>query len=202
MIINSGTINRHRFGPKPSLWAMDDWVLWYMVIQLLNKFRGKVLCSAGIGSGYLKREDAKKHIYIKGKTNESYRMRNGGKLNLPIYYRSKLFTEEEREKLFLDKIEKGIVYVLGIKIDLKTEESRYMGVLVSERERCERLYHDNPKDWDKRKYLNRLKKQKQWIESKATKVAEKEKRKEERKQEQFNKDIDLFANLYFNQNYT
>ena len=77
-----------------------------------------------------------------------------------------------------------------------------MGVLISERDRCERLYHDNPKDWDKRKYLNKLKKQKQWEESKATMVAEKEKRKEERKQEQFNKDIDLFANLYFNQNYT
>ena len=77
-----------------------------------------------------------------------------------------------------------------------------MGVLISERERCERLYYDNPKDWDERKYHNRLKKQRQWIESKATKVAEKEKRKEEKKQEQFNKDIDLFANLYFNQNYT
>ena len=60
--------------------------------------------------------------YRDWETNESYRMRNGGKLNLPIYYRNKLFTEEEREKLFLDKIEKGIVYVLGIKIDLKTEE--------------------------------------------------------------------------------
>ena len=82
------------------------------------KFRGKVLCSAGIGVGYLKREDAKRHVYIPGKTNESYRMRNGGKLNLPIYYRNKIFTEREREKLFLDKIEKGIVYVLGIKINL------------------------------------------------------------------------------------
>ena len=51
-------------------------------------------------------------------------MRNGGKLNLPIYYRNKLFTEEEREKLFLEKIETGIIYVLGTKIDLKTEESR------------------------------------------------------------------------------
>ena len=77
-------------------------------------------------------------------------MRNGGKLNLHIYYRNKIFTEEEREKLFLDKSEKGIVYILGIKIDLKTEDLRYSGVLVSERERCERLYHDNPKDWDKR----------------------------------------------------
>ena len=41
-----------------------------------------------------------------------------------------------------------------------------MGVLVSERERCERLYHDNPKEWEDRKYLNRLKKQRQWTESK------------------------------------
>ena len=129
-------------------------------------------------------------------------MKNGGKLNLPIYYRNKIFTEEEREKLFLDKIEKGIVYVLGHKLDLKQEYEHYMTVLVQERERCEKLYHDNPKDWEDRKYLNRLKKQRQWTESKATMVAEKEKRKEERKQEQFNRDIDLFANLYFNQNHT
>ena len=162
------------------------------------KFRGKGLCSAGIGAGYLKREDAKRHVYKPGKTNESYRMRNGSKLNLPIYYRNKLFTEKEREKLFLDKIEKGIVYVLGIKIDLKTEESRYMGVLTSERERCERLYHDNPKDWDKEKYINRLKKQKQWTESKATNVAEKLKKKEEKNQNRFNKDIDSYAKIYYN----
>ena len=46
------------------------------------EFVGKVLCSRGIGAGYLKREDAKRHVYIKGKTNESYRMKNGGRLNL------------------------------------------------------------------------------------------------------------------------
>ena len=114
------------------------------------KFRGKVLCSAGIGSGYLKREDAKRHTYIPGKTNESYRMRNGGKLNLPIYYRNKIFTEQEREKLFLDKIEKGIVYVLGQKLDMKNDQQHYLAVLIQERERCERLYHDNPKDWNER----------------------------------------------------
>ena len=55
-----------------------------------------------------------------------------------------------------------------------------MGVLISERERCERIYYDNPKDWDERKYANRLKKQRQWIESKATKVAEKLKEKEKK----------------------
>ena len=125
-----------------------------------------------------------------------------GKHDIANYRLFYFNNEEEREKLFLDKIEKGIVYVLGIKIDLKTEESRYMGVLVGERERCERLYHDNPKEWEERKYLNRLKKQRQWTESKATMVAEKERKKEERKQEQFNKDIDIFANLYYTQYYT
>ena len=121
------------------------------------KFRGKVLCSAGIGAKYVTSEDGKRHKYKQGETNESYRTRNGQKLNLPIYYRNKIFTEEEREKLLLEKINKGIVYVMGQKI--KIEDYRhYMGVLLAERHRCEQIYHDNPKDWDDRKYLNRLKK--------------------------------------------
>ena len=73
-----------------------------------------------------------------------------------------------------------------------------MGVLVSERERCERIYYDNPKDWDKRKYLNKLKKQRQWTETEATIVAEKLKKKEKENENRFNNDIDLFTNLYYN----
>ena len=69
-------------------------------------FVGQILCSKGIGAGYIKRDETKKHKYKKGETNERYRTRTGIKLNLPIYYRSKLFTEEERELIFLDKIEK------------------------------------------------------------------------------------------------
>ena len=46
------------------------------------------------------------------------------------YFVTLTIDDEDLEKIFLEKIEKGIVYVLGIKIDLKTEESRYMGVLV------------------------------------------------------------------------
>ena len=83
---------------------------------------------------------------------------------------------------------------------MKNDQQHYLTVLVQERERCERLYYDNPKEWDERKYLNRIKKQHQWVETKATKVAEKLKKKEERSENRFNKDIDLFANLYFNQN--
>ena len=49
----------------------------------------------------------------KGKTIETYRLKNGAKINLPIYYRNQLFSEEEREMLFLDKIEKGSYIVTG-----------------------------------------------------------------------------------------
>ena len=101
-------------------------------------FIGKVLCSKGIGAGYVNRDDAKKHIYKPGKTIETYRLRNGSKINLPIYYRNQLFTEEEREALFLDKIEKGIIYVMGQKVHRDDEE--YYLKLLEEGRKTERLH--------------------------------------------------------------
>lgn len=122
-------------------------------------FIGKVLCSKGIGRGYTKREDAKNHVYKKGKTIEYYRLRNGSKINLPIYYRNQLFTEEEREMLFLDKIEKGIIYVMGQKVHRDNEEE-YLALLEEGRRTEQRLYGNHVQEWEKEKYLNRLRKQK------------------------------------------
>lgn len=121
-------------------------------------FIGKVLCSKGIGAGYTKREDANNHKYTKGKTNETYRLRNGAKINLPIYYRNQLFSEEEREKLFLDKIEKGIIYVMGQKVH-RDDEAEYLGLLEEARKTEQRLYGTHKEEWEKQKYLNRLRRQ-------------------------------------------
>ena len=74
-----------------------------------------ILCSAGIGENYLSRSDSKLNRFRGKQTTETYRLRNGTKLNLPIYYRNKLYTDEEREQLFLNKIEKGKVWILGQK---------------------------------------------------------------------------------------
>lgn len=52
-------------------------------------FRGKILCSAGLGKGYLERIDAKRNAFKGKETNETYRLRNGQKINLPQYYRNK-----------------------------------------------------------------------------------------------------------------
>ena len=85
-------------------------------------FEGVILTSAGIGNGYLKKTGAVDNRYKREKTNENYRLPNGFKVNLPIYYRNKIYTEEERENLWLNKIEKGEIYIRGIKYECKTEE--------------------------------------------------------------------------------
>lgn len=122
-------------------------------------FTGKVLCSKGIGAGYVKRDDAKKHTYKPGETIETYRLRNGSKINLPIYYRNQLFTEEEREALFLDKIKKGIIYVMGQKVH-RDDEEYYLRLLDEGRKTECRLYGYNLQNWEEQKYLSRLKRQK------------------------------------------
>ena len=107
-----------------------NYITKYMLkVDIENKnFRGKVLCSAGIGKGYTERYDAKRHKYKKNETIEYYTTRTGIKLNLPIYYRNKLFTDEERELIFLDKIERGIIYVMGQPVN-KDDEEYYIALL-------------------------------------------------------------------------
>ena len=73
-------------------------------VDTVNKgYKPKILCSKGIGSGYLKRIDSKINAYREGETKEYYRTKSGHKINLPIYYRNNLYTDEEREKLWLKK---------------------------------------------------------------------------------------------------
>ena len=122
-------------------------------------FIGKVLCSKGIGKGYTERTDANKHKYKKGETIETYRLRNGAKINLPVYYRNQLFTEKERELLFIDKIEKGIIYVMGQPVH-RDDEEYYLKLLDEGRKTEQQLYGHNIQNWEQQKYLSRLRRQK------------------------------------------
>ena len=86
------------------------------------------------------RKSRSKKTYLqKGKTIETYRLRNGAKINLPIYYRNQLFSEEEREMLFLDKIEKGIIYVMGQKVH-RNDEKYYLKLLEEGRRKEQMIY--------------------------------------------------------------
>lgn len=125
-------------------------------------FSPTILCSAGIGEKYLSRSDSELNRFRGKQTTETYRLRNGTKLNLPIYYRNKLYTDEEREQLFLNKIEKGVVWVLGQKVNIADEET-YFQLLKQAQKDCQRLHGDDPVQWEEAKYERRLQKQRRGL---------------------------------------
>lgn len=87
----------------------------YKTDEVHKHFKGKVLCSQGIGRGYIERIDSKKNKYKRNETNEKYQTRNGQKMDLPIYYRNAIYSDEEKEKLWLEKLDKDERWVMGEK---------------------------------------------------------------------------------------
>jgi len=101
-----------------------NYIMKYVTkIDLQHKwFVGKVLTSPGMGKQYINREDSKKNVYRKIETNELYTTRTGAKMPIPIYYRNKIYSEDEREELWINKLNEEIRYVCGEKIDVSTPE--------------------------------------------------------------------------------
>ena len=116
-----------------------------------------ILCSPGIGSNYLKRSDSKNNKFKNDKTDELYRTRQGIKLPLPIYYRNKIYSDEEKELLWLNLLDKNTRYVNGIKIDVSQNEDDYFKVLEYQRTINKLLgYGDNKSDLEQKKYEQNL----------------------------------------------
>lgn len=139
------------------------YIVKYMTkVDIDNKnFQGKVLCSKGIGENYINRQDSKNNKFKENNTNETYRLKNGAKINLPIYYRNKLYTEDQREKLFIEKLNKGEVWVCGEKCMIDNEEE-YEELLKYHRQRAIILQNDNYEEWEKEKYIKKLRKQREY----------------------------------------
>lgn len=118
-----------------------------------KEYQPKILCSPGIGKNYTNRVDAKLNEYNDIKTNETYRTPSGTKINLPIYYRNKIYTEEEREKLWLQKLDKNERWVCGEKIDISEGNKDYYNILEWHRRKNKELgYGDDEKNWKRKIY--------------------------------------------------
>lgn len=129
-------------------------------------FEGKVLCSAGIGRGYIDRYDAINNRFRGERTKETYTFRNGLESNLPTYYRNKIYDEDEREELWKQKLDKGIIYVRGKEVQADDWE-RYERLLKQARKEQNELWKYNPEiKWDEEKYKKRLEKQREDIKRK------------------------------------
>nr|QJB20202.1 MAG: replication initiator protein [Microvirus sp.] len=129
------------------------------IVKYINKldtqhkgYQPKVLCSKGIGKGYLKKTDANRNKYNGNETKEYYRSSSGHKINLPIYYRNHIYSEDERENLWIKKLDQNIRYVNGEKVN-GDDENTYFSLLEHYREKNKRLgYGDDSEEWDVKEY--------------------------------------------------
>lgn len=117
-------------------------------------YKTKILTSSGIGDKYTETYNAKINKYNEEKeTDETYKTRTGHKISMPIYWRNKIYTEEQREKLWLNKLDKNIRWVNGIKIDISKGEELYYKILEQERKKNRELgYGDSDTDWERKEY--------------------------------------------------
>lgn len=123
-----------------------------------KEYKSKILTSAGIGNNYIERPDSIKNVFNEEKTNETYLTRQGYKLNLPIYYRNKLYSEDEREKLWLYKLDKNERYICGEKV-CANDEIEYFNLLMYYRKLNKELgYGNDEKNWSRKVYENERRK--------------------------------------------
>ena len=120
-----------------------------------KEYKPKINCSAGLGKEYLNGYNAQKNKYNEVETNENYRTNNGLKTQLPTYYRNKIYTEEEKQELWIKKLNENVRYINGIKIDMNTESERYYKILELAQKENERIGYGTDKiDWNAKKYEN------------------------------------------------
>lgn len=161
------------------------------------EYTGKVLCSPGLGAGYIKRI-GKRHEWKGEETKEDYYTRQGTYIALPKYYKYKLFTEEQREQLWIYRENSGEKFVGNFKVKVTNEESeKYYNTLREQHNRDGIEAHkDDIKEIIIKKLQNRRDKNKK---SKAQRLFElygKELRKEINNSIKLAKDIEEFKKIY------
>ena len=122
-----------------------------------KEYKPKVFTSPGIGSEYIYSFNSKNNKFNGINTDEGYRLRSGRKVNMPIYWRNKLYTDEEREILWLQKLDKQKRYVMGEEINVSNGMNIYWDTLEYYREINNRMgYGTNEKEWDRIEYENKI----------------------------------------------
>lgn len=139
--VNAGTIN-----------YMTKYVT---KVDLENRYyKPIILTSPGIGKGYINTYNAYQNRYRGEETDERYITDTGIIMTLPQYYRQKIYTEEQLEKLWLMKLNKEVRYVMGEKT---TNEEDYWKLINEYRYKNKELgYNDNKINYDEKEYKNKL----------------------------------------------
>lgn len=139
-------------------WVNDqtvNYMIKYIHKQDLDHklYKPKILTSDGIGGQYTKSHNIKYNKFNGTNTDETYTTLQGHKISLPIYYRNKIYTEEEREMLWLQRLDKNERWVCKEKIDLTKGDKKYWELLEYHRKRNTQLGYGNGKtNWAREIY--------------------------------------------------
>lgn len=136
------------------------------------EFKQIVLASPGIGNGYFDRLDWQwqKQNYERLEV-PTYTFRNGTKMAMPKYYKDKLFTEKERNRMWINNLNRGILWIYGEKV--KANDWKTIDNLREYWQRYGRnVMGDNPIAWNAMKERRKEEKQRRAI-ALAKKSAEK-----------------------------
>lgn len=113
-------------------------------------YKSIILCSGGIGKNW-----------ANGKKTDYYRSETGHKIGLNTYWKNKMFTEEEREKKWIEMLDKNERWIGGIKYN-GDEHEKILQALQRQRELNKELgYGSDKKEWNKEYYENQLREQNQ-----------------------------------------
>lgn len=136
------------------------------------EFKQVVLASKGIGAGYMDRLD-----YLWQKQNykninvATYTFKNGTKMAMPRYYKNKIFTEKEREKMWINNLNRGLLWIYGEKV--KADDWKTIDNLRKYWQKYGReVMGDNPIAWNAAKERRKEERQRRAI-AEAKKQAEK-----------------------------
>ena len=118
---------------------------------------GIVLCSKGLGANYAKRM-AYKHEWNKEKTIITYRAGNGADMPLPRYYKTQLYTEDQRQLLWLYAEDKGVKWVKGFEVQGANGANKdyYERLVKQKNEEGASLHGDVEEDIIRKKAINRM----------------------------------------------
>jgi hypothetical protein len=97
---------------------------------------GKVLCSKGIGANAIEK------LKIYKKEESIYKDRSGRRHAMPEYFKKKIYTEKERDEMWVRKLDEGNIWVCGEEIkNINSHKGAklYENALEYNRQRISRL---------------------------------------------------------------
>lgn len=102
-------------------------------------WKGRVLCSPGIGKEWLTNEIREQHKFRGKDTQTRYRERNGRLKSMPMYYKRKLWNDEERETLRTINEERKEITIGGIKLSNRGTRKDNIRIIKAQAQRRAKL---------------------------------------------------------------